>query len=211
MPRILGINRNEKKARSNGACAMPDAKRGAVVFLLFMLPACTATFPSLHNPAAEENTVAPQPEYADTYANQPPKIVAEQVGDETTAIAQLLPSEENPRMQFESIDQTDPCVWAQQKSVDCSAIELSDSEDTPDKSPSAEMRLKMSGLMSHELGAFDADQTIDEIGRGRATSIAAQAVGEEFLSAHEPFPETSNAHPDPQTLPDHNVPPQPNE
>ena len=73
------------------------------------------------------------------------------------------------------------------------------------------MRLKMSGLMSHELGAFDADQTIDEIGRGRATSIAAQAVGEEFLSAHEPLPETSNAHPDPQTLPDHNVPPQPNE
>ncbi len=208
MPNKVRINLKIGDRRATSVLVIPDPVRAALVFSLLVLPACAATFPSLYRSTAEDNAVAPQPAYADTYANQPPTIVAEQVGDEATVVAQLSPSSEHSKMRFESIDESDPCVWAQQRSLDCSAVEIPESPGTPDKVPTAEMRLKMSGLTSPELHAFDADQTINEIGRGRATSVAAQAIGEEFLNPIDLSPETPVPHPDLQTLPENNSPPQ---
>ncbi len=207
----LGINPNTNDCRVIGARVIPDSMRGALVFALLVLPACAATFPSLYPTVVEDNAVAPQPAYVDTYDNKPPTIVAEQVGDEATAVVQLSPSSEHPRMLLDSIDESDPCVWAQQRSLDCSAIELPKSVGTPDEVSTAEMRLKMSGLTSPELNAFDADQTIDEIGRGRATSVAAQAFGEEYLNAIESSPESPIPNSDSQTLPDNTATPRRNE
>ena len=194
-----------------GVPKMRCSLHGLAILSLLMLPACAATFPSLYQIEAEDDVVAPQPEYEDTYATDSPEIVAEQISEEETEVSQLLPVEKASGFQFESIDETDPCVWAQQKDLQCSAMELPSAADASASVLSAEMRLKMSGQTAPDALAFDAEQTVDEIGRGRPASVAAQAIAEEFLTAPDPIPELPEPHPDLQTLPDSSVAIQQNE
>ena len=163
-----------------------------------ILTACSTRL-SFETPGAgaSEDQLAP-PVYEGTVDYVDERLLTDQIETEDTNISQIDPIPPNASAELGEIDVADPCYGAKQRNEACSSVEVPLEQSAQGATTPAEIRLNSIGAGLEDPREFDADRTVDEIGRGQALSDTALAVGESFLSPPpvpvEPEPELE--HPD---------------
>lgn len=192
--------------RSEAFAATCRRSRISLLILAMMaglgVNACSThlSFETQNQNADEEALVPPVYEGSVDFVDE--DLLTDQIESENQDIRQIETTESASTAPVTDIEGRDPCYGAKQLNEACSAIELPRNSGSEQAAVPAEIRLNAIGAGVADPREFDADRTVDEIGRGQAVSETSLAVGESFLSPPEAPPVEPEHELEHDTLPD---------
>ncbi len=202
MPAIL-----ENKSRVKLLQYIPRMRTFAVTLLVFSISACAS--PDLREAASLKEQVTQiqndKPASDKAAPVEQDKIYADQIPSANLEIDQLGLDNADHSLQIGTVPGADPCYWARREGTPCNRADSLRSDAQPASRVSTEVELNIMNV-GRTTNAFDVEKTVDEIGRGRATTESAKAIGNDFLN---PLPDKPDEAPDhledshPETSYDH--------
>ena len=185
----------EKTSRVKLFQYIPRMQTFAATLLTFSISACAS--PDSREPTSLKTLVTQiqnDKQASDKAAPEAQdKIYAEQIPSPNLEIDQLALDNPDHSLQIGTIPGADPCFWARRKGTPCNRANSLRSGTQSDSGVSPEVELNIMNV-GRTTNAFDVEKTVDEIGRGRATTESAKAIGNDFLNSLPDKPDEAPEH-----------------